>query len=71
MLTGDHEQSAQAIAKQSGVARVFASLLPEQKVAKIKELSSAKPAWLAMALTTPLHWPPIWVSRWGKGLTVP
>lgn len=42
MLTGDHEQSAQAIAKQSGVARVFASLLPEQKVAKIKELSSRK-----------------------------
>lgn len=42
MLTGDHEQSAQAIAKQSGVTRVFASLLPEQKVAKIKELSSRK-----------------------------
>ncbi|MDL1163799.1 heavy metal translocating P-type ATPase [Yersinia pestis] len=42
MLTGDHEQSAQAIAKQSGVSRVFASLLPEQKVAKIKELSSRK-----------------------------
>ncbi|GAE09284.1 lead, cadmium, zinc and mercury transporting ATPase [Paenibacillus sp. JCM 10914] len=42
MLTGDHEQSAQAIAKQSGVGRVFASLLPEHKVAKIKELSARK-----------------------------
>ncbi len=42
MLTGDHEQSAQSIAKQSGVTRVFASLLPEQKVSKIKELASRR-----------------------------
>lgn len=39
MLTGDHEQSAQSIAKQSGVTSFFASLLPEEKVAKIKELT--------------------------------
>lgn len=40
MLTGDHEQSAQSIAKQSGVTSFFASLLPEEKVSKIKELAS-------------------------------
>lgn len=39
MLTGDHEQSAQSIAKQSGVTSFFASLLPEEKVSKIKELA--------------------------------
>ncbi|WP_082423094.1 heavy metal translocating P-type ATPase [Paenibacillus dakarensis] len=39
ILTGDHEQSAQSIAKQAGVTDFFASLLPEEKVSKIKELA--------------------------------
>lgn len=39
MLTGDHAQSAATIAKQAGVSGYFAGLLPEEKVAKIKELA--------------------------------
>ncbi|NMO97901.1 heavy metal translocating P-type ATPase [Paenibacillus lemnae] len=39
MLTGDHAQSAAAIAEQSGVRSYYASLLPEQKVEHIRSLS--------------------------------
>ncbi|MCC6602306.1 MAG: cation-translocating P-type ATPase [Anaerolineae bacterium] len=38
MLTGDNEATAQTIAGQTGIDRVFASLLPEEKVGKIEEL---------------------------------
>nr|WP_220127433.1 cation-translocating P-type ATPase [Anoxybacillus ayderensis] len=38
MLTGDHEKTAQQVAKQVGVTDVFAQLVPEQKVEKIKQL---------------------------------
>ncbi|WP_420644525.1 heavy metal translocating P-type ATPase [Candidatus Leptofilum sp.] len=38
MLTGDNEATAQNIAKQTGIARVFASLLPAEKVEKIEQL---------------------------------
>ena len=40
MLTGDHEQSARMIAAEAGVSSYYAKLLPEQKVAQIKNLSS-------------------------------
>lgn len=39
MLTGDHESTAEKVAQKVGVSSYFASLLPDQKVEKIKELS--------------------------------
>ncbi|MGM8212684.1 heavy metal translocating P-type ATPase [Virgibacillus sp. W0430] len=38
MLTGDNERTAQAIAKQVGIDRVIAQVLPEEKADKIKAL---------------------------------
>src|SRR5699024_1108408 len=38
MLTGDNERTAQTIAAETGVDRYFAELLPEDKVAAVKEL---------------------------------
>jgi len=38
MLTGDHTDVAHYIAKQVGIDKVFAEVLPEQKAAIIKQL---------------------------------
>ena len=40
MLTGDNQQTAQAIAKQAGIDEVSAGLLPEGKLETIKRLQS-------------------------------
>jgi Cd2+/Zn2+-exporting ATPase len=40
MLTGDHEMTAKKVAKSVGLSSYFASLLPEEKVIKIKELAT-------------------------------
>lgn len=40
MLTGDNVHSASYIAKELGIQNIFAGLLPEEKVEKIKELKS-------------------------------
>ncbi len=40
MLTGDNERTARVIASSLGIKNVMAGLLPEEKVNKIKELSS-------------------------------
>jgi Cu2+-exporting ATPase/Cu+-exporting ATPase len=40
MLTGDHEAAAQYIAKQAGIDRVIAGVLPNEKASKIKELQA-------------------------------
>ena len=40
MLTGDHEKTAQKVADRVGVRTYFGGLLPEDKVNKIKQLTS-------------------------------
>src|ERR1019366_1719777 len=38
MLTGDRRRAAEAIAREAGIAEVEAALLPEQKLARIRQL---------------------------------
>lgn len=40
MLTGDNEQTAQAIAREAGIDEFHANLKPEDKIAKIRDLAS-------------------------------
>jgi Cu+-exporting ATPase len=41
MLTGDNQRTAEAVARQAGVDRVVAGVLPEGKVAEIRRLQDA------------------------------
>ena len=41
MLTGDNAVTAQAIAKEAGIDRVFAQVLPKEKADRVKELQAA------------------------------
>lgn len=41
MLTGDHQRTAEAVARMSGISTVVAGVLPEGKVAEIKRLQDA------------------------------
>ncbi|MBB6636001.1 heavy metal translocating P-type ATPase [Cohnella thailandensis] len=42
MLTGDSRRTAAAIADELGIERVYSELLPEDKVAKVKELGASR-----------------------------
>ena len=48
MLTGDHQQVADAVARAAGIGRVAAGLLPEDKLVEIRKLQAAG-AIVAMA----------------------
>jgi Cu+-exporting ATPase len=41
MLTGDHRRTAMAIARQAGIERVMAEILPEDKAREIRRLQDA------------------------------
>jgi Cu+-exporting ATPase len=41
LLTGDHRRTAEAIARQAGVDRVVAEVLPEGKMAEVRRLREA------------------------------
>lgn len=43
MITGDNEITARAIAKEAGIENVMASVLPQEKAEKIKELKRNSP----------------------------
>ncbi|PFA69740.1 heavy metal translocating P-type ATPase [Bacillus sp. AFS015802] len=40
MLTGDHDKTAEKVAQQVGLTDYYAGLLPDEKVAKVKELTN-------------------------------
>lgn len=48
LLSGDNQRTTQAIAKQIGIDNVFSEMLPQQKVAKVKDLQEKDNRIVAM-----------------------
>jgi Cd2+/Zn2+-exporting ATPase len=44
MLTGDHQAAAEAVARESGIEEVYAGLLPEEKLEKLRAIRAEKGA---------------------------
>jgi Cu+-exporting ATPase len=40
MITGDHQASADAVAREAGIEHVLAGVMPDQKVAAVKKLQA-------------------------------
>ncbi|WNZ55823.1 heavy metal translocating P-type ATPase [Microbulbifer sp. MKSA007] len=66
MLTGDNHGSAEAVARQLGIDRVHAELLPEDKEGIVAELQKKASEWVwwVTGLTMPRPWRgPMWALR--------
>ena len=40
MLSGDNQKTANAIAKQVGIDEAYGNLLPDEKIARVRELTA-------------------------------
>ena len=72
ILTGDARPTAEAVARQAGVARVLAEILPEDKAREIARLQAEgrRVPWWATASTTRRRSPrPTWASPWAPAPT--
>ena len=77
MLTGDSEATARAVAKELGIDRVEAEVLPDEKADVIARLQKERARRVAMAMVgdgindAPALAAPTWASPWAPARTSP